>query len=104
MLRYLKGAADFALHLQASPELTLEGYSDASFVDSVEDRKSTSAYCLFFGQSLISWSSRKQQVVSRSSSKSEYRALANLAAEILWVTHLLKRNSLSYISYSNSVV
>lgn len=90
VLRYLKGTVDFSLHLQASPTLNLQGFSDASFADSSEDRKSTGGYCLFFGNNLISWSSRKQQAVSRSSSESEYRALANLAAEILWVTHLLK--------------
>lgn len=81
-MRYLKGAIDYALHLLASPKLTLEGYSDASFVDSIKDRKITGGSCMFFGQSLISCSSHKQQVVSRSSSESKYCVLANLAAKV----------------------
>lgn len=90
ILRYLKGTITFSLHLQVSPNLTLQGYSDASFTDSTEDRKSTAGYYVYFGNSLISWSSRKQQAVSRSCSESEYRTLANLAVEILWLTLLLK--------------
>lgn len=90
VLRYLKGTTDHALHLNATSTLTLQGFSDASFANNIEDRKSTGGYLVYFGQSLISWSSRKQQAVSRSSVESEYRALANLAAKVLWLTYLLK--------------
>ena len=46
-------------------------------------------YCVYLGNSLISWASRKQKVVSRSSTESEYRALADGAAEIRWIHSLL---------------
>ena len=45
--------------------------------------------CVFLGETLISWASRKQRVVSRSSTESEYRALADLAAEVAWIRSLL---------------
>lgn len=51
-------------------------------------------YCIYLGDTLVAWSSRKQQVVARSSAESEYRALAQAAAEISWIESLLKEISL----------
>lgn len=44
---------------------------------------------MFLGGNIIYWSAKKQPTVSRSSCESEDRALANTAAEIIWITHLL---------------
>jgi len=62
--------------------LDLVGFSYANCATSVDDRKSMAGQCVFLGETLVSWSSRKQKVVSRSSTESEYKALADLAAEI----------------------
>ena len=53
------------------------------------DRVSTSGYILLLGTNLISWSSKKQNIVSRSSTESKYRAVDNAFSETLWVTNLL---------------
>ncbi|KAL0551843.1 hypothetical protein IC582_010932 [Cucumis melo] len=62
---------------------------DANWASNIDDRKSVAAYCVFIGNNLVSWSSKKQTVVARSSTKSEYRALALAASEVIWLKQLL---------------
>ena len=89
VLRYLKGSLATGLHLQPVKDQCLIAFSDADWAGSIDDRRSTSGYCIFLGPNLISWSSKKQHVVARSSTESEYRALAHAAAEITWLQSLL---------------
>ncbi|XP_062100076.1 uncharacterized mitochondrial protein AtMg00810-like [Humulus lupulus] len=89
VLRYLKGTTHLGLFLHPTTDHTLYAYTDADWASCPDDRRSTSAYCIFLGHNLISWSSSKQKVVSRSSTESEYRAMANGAAEVSWLQSLL---------------
>ncbi|KAM6584466.1 hypothetical protein CsatB_011468 [Cannabis sativa] len=90
VLRYLKGTMHKGLHISCDEPLNLTGYSDADWACCPDDRRSIAGYCVFFGNTLVSWSSKKQPVVARSSTESEYRALAHVAAEISWIESLLK--------------
>lgn len=82
IFRYLKGTHHLALHIKPCKSLSLTAFTDADWATDVDDRRSTAGICVFLGDTLISWASRKQKVVSRSSTESEYRALADGAAEL----------------------
>ena len=68
----------------------VSAFSDADWAGNVDDRRSTGGFTVFLGSNLVSWSARKQATVSRSSTESEYKAIANATAEIMWVQTLLR--------------
>jgi len=70
--------------------MNISAFSNADWAGSVDDRQSTSGFCVFLGSNLISWSARKQSTVSRSSTKDEYKAMADATAEVIWIQTLLK--------------
>lgn len=89
ILRYLKQCTRLGLKLSKSRSMLVSAYSDADWAGSLDDRRSTGGFAVFLGDNLVSWSARKQATVSRSSTESEYKALANATAEIMWVQTLL---------------
>ncbi|KAF8651260.1 hypothetical protein HU200_063510 [Digitaria exilis] len=89
ILRYVRGTTTKGLQLRRSTSPTLVAYSDADWAGCSGTRRSTSGFCVFFGDSLVSWSSKRQQIVSRSSVEAEYRGVANAVAECCWLRHLL---------------
>ncbi|GMI74888.1 cysteine-rich RLK (RECEPTOR-like protein kinase) 8 [Hibiscus trionum] len=89
ILRYLKGTISHGLCYKAAGGFQLICYSDADWAASIEDRRSTTGYCVYLGHNPIAWCSKKQSVVSRSTSEAEYRSLANAVSELMWLEHLL---------------
>jgi len=89
ILRYIKGTVSLGIQLRTTTTPAITAYSDADWAGCPDTRRSTSGFCVFFGGSLISWSSKRQTTVSRSSAEAEYRAIANAVSECSWLRHLL---------------
>ncbi|BBH09856.1 transposable element gene [Prunus dulcis] len=90
IFRYIKGTVEQGLVFHRSNDFTLRSFSDADWAGSVDDRRSTTGACIFFGPNLLTWTAKKQSTVSRSSTEAEYRALAHTAAEIRWFGFLFR--------------
>ena len=89
ILRYIKNTPGQGV-LYDNRGHTQVGYTDANWVGSPTDRRFTSRYCVFIGGNLISWKSKKQDIVVRSSAEAEYRAMALATCELIWLKHLLR--------------
>ena len=96
ILRYLKGTLNHGLFLRKTTQLHLHAFADADWAGNFDDRTSTSGYVIFLGSNPISWSSKKQKTVARSTTEAEYRAIATTAAELNWITNLLKELKVSF--------
>nr|GEX17766.1 ribonuclease H-like domain-containing protein [Tanacetum cinerariifolium] len=90
ILRYIRGTVDFGLQLYASATTSRVGYTDADWAGCPSTRRSTSGYCVFLGDNLLSWSSKRQHTISRSNAEAEYRGVANVVAETAWLRNLLR--------------
>ncbi|KAD3067191.1 hypothetical protein E3N88_35071 [Mikania micrantha] len=101
ILRYLQGTSDFGLLLKHDSATLLHAYTDSTFNNITaysdadwagcpDDRRSTGGYAIYLGSNLVSWSARKQRTVSRSSTESDYKALADTVDELTWLQTLLR--------------
>ncbi|RVW36122.1 Retrovirus-related Pol polyprotein from transposon RE2 [Vitis vinifera] len=89
ILRYIKSTPGQGVLYENRGHTQVVGYTDADWVGSPTDKRSTSGYCVFIGGNLISWKSKKQDVVARSSAEAKYRAMALATCELIWLRHLL---------------
>ena len=89
VLRYVRGTLSHGIYFSHGP-LTLTAFTDIDWVGDPFDRKSTTGFMVFLGSNPISWSSKKQTTMSRSSTEAEYRALATIAAELSWLRQLFR--------------
>ncbi|KAL0554130.1 hypothetical protein IC582_008044 [Cucumis melo] len=89
ILRYLKNTPGKGLMFRKTNRKTIEAYTDSDWAGSIIDRKSTSGYCTFVWGNLVTWRSKKQSVVARSSVEAEYRAMSLGICEEIWLQKVL---------------
>nr|GEU29323.1 hypothetical protein [Tanacetum cinerariifolium] len=86
---YVRGTLDYGLQLRVSSTTQLSAYTDVDWAILPVTRQSTSRYCVFLGDNLLSWSMKRQVILSRSSAEAKYRGVANVVAETAWIYNLL---------------
>ena len=89
VLRYIRGTFNHGIEFTPGP-VSLSPYTDADWAGDPDDRHSTSGFLVYLCHNAITWSAKKQATVSRSSTESEYRALAIASTELCWVCSLLQ--------------
>lgn len=89
LLRYLKNSPGKGVAITKSDSFELKGFVDVDWAKCLTTRKLVSGYLVYFNNCLISWKSKKQSTISRSSTEAEYRALGFVTCEIIWVLKIL---------------
>ncbi|WVZ16874.1 hypothetical protein V8G54_009856 [Vigna mungo] len=96
ILRYLKGTPGTCIHFPCNSTIQLKAFCDSDWATCPNTRRSVTGFTIYLGNSLISWRSKKQSTVSRSSSEAEYRSLASTVCEMQWLTYLLHDLHVTY--------
>ena len=110
ILRYLKGNPEKVLLVKKTSERNVSIFTDADWAGSVTDRRSTSGYCAYVRGNLVTWRSKKQGVVARSSAEAEFRTVTQGICERLWIHRVLEELKmktelpLKFYSYSKAAI
>ena len=89
VVRYLKGTPGQGILLRSDSDLSLQGWCDSDWAACPITRRSLTGWLVFLGHSPISWKTKKQTTVSRSSAEAEYRSMAAITCELKWLKGLL---------------
>lgn len=90
ILRYVQGTLGFGIQYRRDGEERLVGFVDSDYAGDEDDRKSTSGYTFMIGGGAVSWSSKKQPIVTLSTTEAEYVAAANGATQAIWLRNVLE--------------
>ncbi|GAA0153040.1 transmembrane signal receptor [Lithospermum erythrorhizon] len=91
ILRYLKGSMNLGiLYQRNSIKGELKAYTDSDYAGDYDDRKSTSGYVFVLNDGAISWGSKKQPIVTLSTTEAEYVATTACVCQLIWMKRILK--------------
>ncbi|XP_058761096.1 secreted RxLR effector protein 161-like [Vicia villosa] len=97
ILRYLKGTIEYGLFYRRGGNRELVGFTDSDYAGCVEDRKSTSGYTFILSDATVAWSSKKQPIVTLSTTEAKFVAAATCSCQLIWMKRVLGK-----ISYEGS--
>ncbi|GMI66347.1 hypothetical protein HRI_000304000 [Hibiscus trionum] len=90
ILRYLKGTASYGLFYKRGEKTNLFDFTDSDYAGDLDDRKSTSGYAFMLGTGVVSWSSKKQPIVTLSTTEAEFVAATAYASQAIWLRNVLE--------------
>ncbi|KAJ8751551.1 hypothetical protein K2173_016789 [Erythroxylum novogranatense] len=89
-LRYLRGTVNYGILYKKGGDEELMAFTDSDYAGDIEDRKSTSGYVFLMNGSAVAWSSKKQPIVTLSTTEAEFVAAAGCACQAVWMRRILK--------------
>jgi hypothetical protein len=90
VLKYIKQTPGQGIMLPSTSALQLRAFCDADWARCKDTKRSATSYCILLGEAPVSWRTKKQTTISRSSAKAEYRSMATTCCEITWPKNILK--------------
>ncbi|XP_033512445.2 uncharacterized mitochondrial protein AtMg00810-like [Nicotiana tomentosiformis] len=106
IVKYIKNEPDLGVLLSNKPQDKITAFCDADWAACSQTRKSITSFLVKIRDSIVSWKSKKQTTISRSSSESLYRSMASAVVELTWLLGMLKEISLKFelpiTTYSDS--
>jgi hypothetical protein len=112
IMRYLKGTLSLGIMYKKGSDASMQltGWTDSDYAGDLDDRKSTSGYLFMLGGGAVSWSSKKQPIVTLSTTEAEFVAAASCACQSIWLRSVLKHlkidqgsNTLIFCDNSSSI-
>ncbi|KAL7584095.1 secreted RxLR effector protein 161-like [Lactuca sativa] len=101
ILRCIVGMFEFGIWHSNVPNLKLYWFIDSDWGGCLKDRRSTSGYVFSLGSGVVSWSSKKQDIVALSSSEAEYFTTTSSACQAMWLRRILNCRSSTKASWPN---
>ena len=89
ILQYVKNTFGHGLLFLANNSLSIKAFANSDWASCHDSRRSTSRYCIFFGDYLVTKKTKKQQTVFQSSTEAKYRSMTSTTCEIFWLLTFL---------------
>ncbi|CAL2258039.1 unnamed protein product [Prunus armeniaca] len=90
VFQYLTGTTDFGIFYKKNGGPILTGFSDSDYIGDLDDRRSTTCHVFMMGLGAISWASKKQHVVTLSTTEAEFVSAATSACQAIWLRRILE--------------
>jgi len=90
VFRYLKGTTDFGIFYNKNEGPILSSFTNSDYAGDLDDRRSTSGHMFMMGSGVISWASKKQQVVTLSTAEAEFITATTSACQVMWLRRILE--------------